>query len=108
MTAVEAHVEVSPSAAVRQDVIARSTAACSGVTTWLSANALPWTRTTSAISNGGRALRAVSVVHEGTSVGYREPLIFLFGALVGAVFFNGGSLSSGLSAAATSAVLTRV
>jgi len=100
---------------VRHDAIARSTAACSGVTTWLSANALPWTRTTSAISNGRRALGngrralgAVSVTHEGTSVGYREPVIFLFGALFGAVFFNGGSLSSGLSAAATSAVLTRV
>lgn len=93
---------------MRQDVIARNTAACSGVTTWLSANALPWARTTSAISNGRRALGAVSVVHEGTSVGYREPVLFLFGALFGAVFFSGGSLSSGLSAAATSAVLTRV
>ena len=93
---------------MRQDKIARSTAACSGVTTWLSANALPWTRTMSAISNGRRALGAVSVAHAATSAGYREPAIFLFGALFGAVFFSGGSLSSGLSAAATSAVLTRV
>jgi hypothetical protein len=87
--AIEAHVQVL-SAAVRQDAIARNRRLGVDI-----GERLPWTRTTSAISNRG-ALGAVSVVHEGTSLGYRAralPLRALFGT------FNGGSLSSGLSAA---------
>jgi hypothetical protein len=79
-----------------------------GVTTWLSANLTrrgrgrrpPISKRKALWSRIGRARR-----HE---LGFR-PVLFLFGALFGTVFFNGGSLSSGLSARGDSAaVLTAV
>ena len=87
--------------------MARSTVPCSGVRPWLRANASPCTRTTSAISNGGRAPGAGWVGQEAT--GYaRWPAFFLGAILFAAIFTGAGSFSSGLLVAAVIAVLTRV
>jgi hypothetical protein len=78
MTAIEAHVQVSPSAAVRQDAIARNAAASRGHDVALGETPAVDADDVRDLETEG-ALGAVSVVHEGTSLGYREPVLFLFG-----------------------------